>query len=220
MRSSRDREAHPLETVYLVEDDDDVRDSTSMLLRASGFTVEGFRDGDAFETALPADAAGCCVLDVRLPGRDGLALHQALTENGIGLPVIFITGHGDIPMAVRAVAAGALDFLEKPFDETALIDRIEKAFEIDRRRRSLDLAQAGIDARIERLTAREHDVLRLILDGRPNKVIAYELDVSIRTVEIHRANVMRKLECTTASDLVRTALSSTAYRNRIDVAER
>jgi len=209
----------PVETVYLVEDDDDVRDSTTMLLRASGLAVESFRDGDAFLAALSAEAAGCCVLDVRLPGRDGLAVHQAMLASGPALPVIFITGHGDIPMAVRAVAAGALDFLEKPFDEAALIERIERAFEVDRERRSKDIVQSGIDARMDRLTAREHDVLRLILDGRPNKVIAYELDVSIRTVEIHRSNLMRKLECTTASDLVRTALSSTAYRNKIAVSQ-
>lgn len=201
------------ERVILVDDDPDVRDSASLLLSTSGYAVEALDSAEALlERVIPEDR-GCLLLDVRLPGMSGLALQRTLRERGIRLPIVFISGHGDIPMAVEAVNAGALDFLEKPFDDNALIERIERALTLDREQSEHARAVASIEERIDSLTPRERDVMEEILRGKLNKVIAADLDLSIRTVEVHRARVLEKLHARNGSEMVRLVLSAPAYRD-------
>lgn len=192
--------------VYLVDDDPDVREAIAFLLEAEGIRVEAFGDPGQMLEAVDADARGCLLLDVRMPGMDGLALHQALKKRGVAMPALFISGHGDIPMAVRAVNAGALDFIEKPFDDEVLLERIAHAFELDARRSATDTETAEVRRRLAQLTPREHDVLRGIVAGKLNKQIADDLDISVRTVELHRGRVLEKLEAANAADLVRMVL--------------
>ena len=192
--------------VYLVDDDPDVREAIAFLLELEGYAVEPFGDPERMLETLDADARGCLLLDVRMPGMDGLALHQTLKKRGIAMPAVFISGHGDIPMAVRAVNAGALDFIEKPFDDEVLLERVGRAFELDARRSETEAEMAEVRRRLEQLTPRERDVLRGIVDGRLNKQIADDLDISVRTVELHRGRVLEKLEATNAADLVRMVL--------------
>jgi two-component system response regulator FixJ len=200
------------ERVILVDDDPDVRDAASLLLSTSGYAVEALDTAEALlDRVSPADR-GCLLLDVRLPGMSGLALQRTLRERGIRLPIVFISGHGDIPMAVEAVNAGALDFLEKPFDDDALLERIDRALALDREQSEHDQAVATIEERIDSLTPRERDVMEEILRGKLNKVIAADLDLSIRTVEVHRARVLEKLHARNGSELVRLVLSTPAYR--------
>ena len=194
--------------VYLVDDDRDVREAIEFLLEAEGVPVEAFENPGQILEALDARARGCLLLDVRMPGMDGLELHQALKKRGVAMPALFISGHGDIPMAVRAVNAGALDFIEKPFDDEVLLERISSAFEQDARRMASEREAAAVRRRLERLTPREHDVLRGIVAGKLNKQIAVDLDISVRTVELHRKRVLEKLEAANAADLVRKVLSS------------
>lgn len=201
------------ERVLLVDDDPDVRDAAALLLSTSGYEVEAFDSAETLlERVRPVDR-GCLVLDVRLPEMSGLALQRALHERGIRLPIVFISGHGDIPMAVEAVNAGALDFLEKPFDENALLERIERALQVDREQAGHTQAVALIEQRLESLTPREREVMEEILRGKLNKVIAADLDLSIRTVEVHRARVLEKLHVRNGSELVRQVLSTPAYRD-------
>ncbi len=195
-------------TVFVVDDEPDVRDAGRLLLRSVGHAVEIFDSADAFFEGCEPARAGCLVLDVRLPGMSGLKAQQALAGRGYALPVIFISGHGDIPMAVRAVQAGAVDFLEKPFSDQALLDRVEQALAADRARRGTEADRAEVAAGLESLTPREHEVLLKLLDGKVNKIIARELDVSTRTVEIHRARVLQKMGVDNASQLVRRVLAS------------
>lgn len=201
------------ERVILVDDDPDVRDAASLLLSTSGYTVESLESAEALLERVTAADRGCLLLDVRLPGMSGLALQRTLRERGIRLPIVFISGHGDIPMAVEAVNAGAMDFLEKPFDEDALLERIERAMEQDREHSEHAQAIASIEERIESLTPRERDVMEEILRGKLNKVIASDLDLSIRTVEVHRSRVLEKLHARNGSELVRLVLSTPAYRD-------
>lgn len=193
-------------TVYLVDDDPDVREAIAFLLEAEGIPTVTFGDPAQMLEAVDTRARGCLLLDVRMPGMDGLALHQALKKRGVAMPAVFISGHGDIPMAVRAVNAGALDFIEKPFDDEALLERIARAFELDRRRSASETETTEIRRRLERLTPRERDVLRGIVAGKLNKQIADNLDISVRTVELHRGRVLEKLEAANAADLVRMVL--------------
>lgn len=193
--------------VYLVDDDPDVRAAIAFLLEAESIPVEVFGDPGQMLDSVDASARGCLLLDVRMPGMDGLALHQALQKRGVAMPALFVSGHGDIPMAVRAVNAGALDFIEKPFDDEVLLERIARAFEVDARRRTTETETAEVRRRLERLTPRERDVLRGIVDGKLNKQIADDLDISVRTVELHRGRVLEKLDATNAADLVRMVLS-------------
>jgi FixJ family two-component response regulator len=194
-------------TVYLVDDDAEVRGAIEFLLAAEDMPVRSFDRPDAMLAALGPEHRGCLLLDVRLPGMDGLELHQRLMANGVTMPALFISGHGDIPMAVRAVNAGAMDFLEKPFDDTALLARIARAFEHDAEQARAALARAGLRERLDSLTPRERDVLDGIVAGRLNKQIADDLDISPRTVELHRGRVMEKLDAANAADLVRRVLS-------------
>jgi len=202
-----------IEHVYIVDDDPDVRDATSFLLATAGYpTVPLSGPEELLERVTPEDA-GCLVLDVRLPGMDGLKLQQALQERGIRMPIIFITGHGDIPMAVKAVNAGALDFLEKPLNDEALLDRIATAMESDRERRERDAARSDTDQRLQQLTPREREVMEGILAGKLNKVIAHELGSSVRTVEVHRARILDKLGARNGPELVRLVLATSSYRD-------
>ena len=180
--------------VSIVDDDADVRDSLQALLESAGFEVRSFDSARKVLDDPILAQSGCLIADIRMPDMDGLPLQEELVRRQIGLPVIVVTGHGDVPLAVRAMKAGAIDFMEKPLDDELLIDTIKRALSLDTEARSqASLAQAAKD-RIDLLTERERQVLERLVAGRQNKVIAYELDISPRTVEIHRANLMVKIQ--------------------------
>ena len=195
------------QTVFLVDDDEAVRDSLQTLLEAAGHRIRSFGSGSEFLTAMPVSEDGCLIIDVRMPGIGGLEVQERLRAEGIALPVIVITGHGDVPLAVRAMKAGAVDFVEKPFAEGAILAAIERALEIAMRKRETGSDVTDAEARLSPLTEREHEVLRLLVAGKQNKVIAYELGISPRTVEIHRARVMEKTRSRSLSELVRVAIA-------------
>jgi RNA polymerase sigma factor (sigma-70 family) len=195
-------------TVYIVDDDQAIRHAMELLMRSVGLDYEIFHSGDDFLKTYSNQRAGCLVLDIRMPGLGGLELQQKLNEMGSTLPVIFITGHGDVPMAVEAMQKGAVDFIQKPFRDQELLDRISEALKADQERRSAREEKAEVRHRIDKLTNRERQVLDLVVTGKPNKVIAYELGVSQRTVEIHRARVMEKMEAKSLADLVRMHMAA------------
>lgn len=201
--------------VYLVDDDADVRTAVSLLLKTEDFRVTAFPDAGELLAAVDDKTPGCLLLDVRLPDMDGLTLHRQLKARNVSMPVIFITGHGDIPMAVRAVNEGALDFLEKPFHDDALIDGVRQALALDAEQRADAAEMAQVEERLASLTPRERQVLDLLLDGQPNKLIARALDVSVRTVEIHRGHLMQKMGAKSASHLARLALACADYRDHL-----
>lgn len=192
--------------VYVVEDDDAVRDSLQLMLESVGHTVVPFASANAFLEAYDADLAGCLVLDIRMPGMNGMELQRKLNERNSILPIIFVTGHGDVPMAVEAMQQGATDFVQKPYREQELLEKITHAFAVDKENREGLQQRQVIAARLHSLTPRELDVLRLMVEGRANKVIAIDLDISQRTVEIHRARVMEKLEAHSLAHLVRMVM--------------
>lgn len=181
-------------TVFIVEDDAAVRDSLQLLLRLRGFAARGFASADAFLAGIGSNQGGCLLLDLRMPGKGGLELQAELLDRGLRLPVVVITAHGDVAAARAAFRAGAVDFLEKPLDEDALLSAIRAALERDRQRRRAERMQADVEARIARLTARERDVMWLAADGRKNREIAAALGLSPRTVEIYKAHMMEKLQ--------------------------
>jgi two-component system, LuxR family, response regulator FixJ len=193
-------------TVFVVDDDEAVRGSLKLLLRSIGLPVIAYPSAQDFLAAYRTEQAGCLILDIRMPGMSGLELQQQLNVRGAVIPVVFISGHGDIPMAVEAMQHGAFDFLQKPFRDQDLIDRIQKAMERDAasrdQLRQLGRTQEGFDS----LTAREREVLGLMVLGKQNKVMAGELGVSQRTVEIHRARVMEKMAARSLAQLVRMML--------------
>lgn len=195
-------------TVYIVDDDQAIRHAMEMLMRSVGLDYEIFHSGNDFLASHTNDRAGCLVLDIRMPGLGGLELQDKLNEMGSTLPVIFITGHGDVPMAVEAMQKGAVDFIQKPFRDQELLDRIGEAVKADQEKRTAREEQHAVRERIEKLTNREREVLDLVVTGKPNKVIAYELGVSQRTVEIHRARVMEKMEAKSLADLVRMHMAA------------
>lgn len=201
------------ELVFLVDDDHDVLDAVSFLLSTDGHRVETFSEPQGLLERVSGDDAGCLVLDVRLPHMNGLELQDRLRAQGVRMPIIFITGHGDIPMAVKAVNAGALDFLEKPFDDDQLLAIVGQGMAQDRERRAHERERAGIEQAIDSLTPREREVMEEILRGKLNKIIAADLDMSVRTVEVHRARVLEKLGARNGSDMVRLVLSSDRYRD-------
>ncbi|MFO8153986.1 response regulator transcription factor [Thioalkalivibrio sp.] len=203
---------HP--QVYLVDDDPDVRSAVSLLLKTEDFRVSAFEDANGLLGTVDERTPGCAVLDVRLPDMDGLSLQRELRRRGIRMPVIFITGHGDIPMAVRAVNEGALDFLEKPFHDDSLIEAVRHALVTDEDQRAGAAEMAQVEERLATLTPRERQVLEALLDGKPNKLIARDLDVSVRTVEIHRGNLMQKMGAKSASHLARLALACADFRDQ------
>lgn len=189
--------------VHVVDDDEAVRDSLSLLLDSVGLASAAYASAAAFLDAYDPQRHSCLVTDIRMPGLSGLELQQRLNDRRATIPVIFITGHGDVPMAVNAMKAGAVDFIQKPFRDQDLIDRIHKALEQDLERRSECEEIAQIRSRLKALTPRETEVMRRVVRGQANKVIALDLGVSQRTVELHRARVMRKLHMRSLADLVR-----------------
>lgn len=197
-----------MKRVYLVDDDDVVRDALAFLLRTRDLDPVCFASGDAFLDALNSGdvdtaQAGCVVLDVRMPGTSGLGVFDALRQRGLlqKLPVIFLTGHGDVPMAVSSLKGGAYDFLEKPFSDNDLVDRIEQAVVFSESQMAADIAQQSVHTRLESLTTREREVMDQILAGKYNKVIADDLGISMRTVEVHRARIFAKMGVRTAVEL-------------------
>jgi FixJ family two-component response regulator len=191
--------------VFVVDDDPSMRRSLESLLRSIGHDVRLFSSAQEFMQAERPEAPGCLVLDVRLPGMSGLTFQQELAKAGIALPVIFITGHGDVPMTVRAMKAGAAEFLTKPFDDQVLLDAIHAAIERDRARRRDAASLAALKVRYDELTQRERQVLKLVVAGRVNKQIAAELGLSLVTVKVHRGQVMRKMLAKSVAELVRMA---------------
>ena len=194
--------------IYVVDDDEAVRDSLSLLLEARGYTVRSFASAGEFLNAAPSLRAGVLIADIRMPGMDGLELQQRLTERGLFFPLIVITGHGDVPLAVRAMKAGALDFIEKPFAAEIILNSASAALDRLAEPREPNPLAADAAARLALLTPRERDVLEGLLAGLPNKSIAYDLAISPRTVEIHRARVMDKMGARSLSELVRLSLAA------------
>ncbi|WP_303284902.1 response regulator FixJ [Marinobacter sp. SS8-8] len=195
------------QTVYVVEDDEAVRDSLELLLKSDGKPVRPYKSATAFLKDYSDKMAGCIVLDIRMPGMDGMELQKKLNEKHSILPIIFVTGHGDVPMAVDAMKEGAVDFIQKPYREEALLEKIEAALKQDlEQRKSLDEKQEII-RRIKSLTPREHEIMDRMIAGQANKVIAIELEISQRTVEIHRSRVMHKMGTHSLAHLVRMVLS-------------
>jgi two-component system, LuxR family, response regulator FixJ len=190
--------------VYLVDDDEAIRDSLGLLLRSVGLDCEVYASALEFLGAYDPSRHCCLVADIRMPGLSGLELQQRLNEQRADVPVIFITGHGDVPMAVNAMKSGASDFIQKPFRDQDLIDRIHKALAKDRERRASRAEEDAIRERLATLTPRETEVMRRVVRGQANKVIALDLGVSQRTVELHRARVMRKLKMRSLAELVST----------------
>lgn len=195
----------PRDCVCVIDDDAEVRGAIGSLLRAGGYDVRLYEGTGAFLAAGEPQGPSCLVLDIRLSGENGLEFQEGLASRGIALPVIFITGHGDIPMTVRAMRAGAIDFLPKPFDDDQLLGAVSQALDADRTRRIEDAGSAGLKASYERLTPREKEVMGLVVTGLMNKQVAARLELSEITVKIHRGNVMRKLEAQSLADLVRMA---------------
>jgi len=193
-------------TVHVVDDDEAIRDSLTLLLGAAGFTAASYPSADAFLAAAP-QGPGCIVIDVRMPGMGGLELQEELARRGRRIPVIVMTGHAEVPLAVKAMKAGAVDFVEKPFEEQAMLAAIRRAFSLGLKTARAEAEGNEIGSRLAQLTPREREVLDALVAGKPNKIIAYELSISPRTVEIHRARVMDKMAARTLSDLVRMALS-------------
>ena len=196
------------QTVFIVDDDEAVRSSLKLLLKTLGVSAVAYASAPEFLAAFDASRAGCLVLDIRMPGMSGLELQQELNARGALLPIIFITGHGDVPMAVEAMQHGAMDFLQKPFRDQDLIDRINKALERDRIGRELLDNRARILSLIESLTPREREVLEQVTQGKINKVIAAEMGLSQRTVEIHRAHIMEKMGANSLAHLVRMVIDA------------
>ena len=194
--------------IYLVEKAGGLGRSAGYMLKTSGFAVEPFASGVEFLKEVEALAPGCILLDVRMPGMDGLEVQRALGERGITFPVIVLTGHGDVNVAVAAMKAGALDFIEKPFEKAVLLAALEEGFaQIERSDRGKARAAEAV-LRLNVLTVREHDVLEGLVRGFPNKTIAYDLGISARTVEIHRANLMTKLNVRSLSEALRIAFAA------------
>ena len=190
---------------FVIDDDPSMRRSLDTLLRSVGLDVHVFTSAQEFMGAVRPDAPGCLVLDVRLPGMSGLAFQQELVKAGIALPVIFLTGYGDVPMTARAMKAGAAEFLTKPFDEQVMLDAIHGAIERDRARRRDVASLTEVKARYSALTERERQVMKLVVEGRVNKQIAAELGLSLVTVKVHRGQVMRKMRAKSVPELVRMA---------------
>ena len=198
---------HLSSTVFIVDDDEAVRDSLRWLLEANGYRVRAYASGESFLEDYDASQIGVLIADVRMPGMSGLELQEQLIARNAPLPIVFITGHGDVPMAVSTMKKGAVDFLEKPFNESDLREIVARMLEQATQRVSKHQAQKDHEAMLARLTAREQQVLELIAAGRLNKQIAGDLNISIKTVEAHRANIMEKLEVTTVADLMKVALA-------------
>jgi FixJ family two-component response regulator len=196
-------EAEPI--VFVVDDDPSVRSSTERLVRSAGFKVKTFGSAKEFLESFRPEGPACLVLDVRLPGQSGLDLQRELTGSGVQIPIIFMTGHGDIPMSVRAMKAGAAEFLTKPYRKNDLLEAIRASIERDRASRKERLEAGALRQRYEQLTPREREVMALVVAGLLNKQIAGELATSERTIKFHRAHIMQKMEAESLAELVRMA---------------
>jgi FixJ family two-component response regulator len=192
--------------VFVIDDDQAVRDSLALLLKSMGQKARLFDSAQAFLDQYDPDMNGCMVLDIRMPGMSGVELQQRLKAMRCTIPVIFVTGHGDVPMAVEAMHQGAFDFIQKPFRDQELLDRINQALSWDQEHRSEDERRRSVEERFTSLTPREREVMDCVVRGLANKVIAMDLDLSQRTVEIHRARVMEKMNARSLADLVRMSL--------------
>ena len=199
--------------VFVTDDDASVREAIGFLLTAEGVDYMLCASATELLDEITPYHRGCILLDVRMPGLDGLQAQQVLNERGLRLPVIFISGHADVSTAVRAVQAGALDFLEKPFDDELLLEKIRNALDLDQTEWESEHERADIEQRIASLTPRERQVIEGIFEGKLNKIIADDLDISVRTVEIHRANALDKIGARNSSDMIRLVLSSRSYRD-------
>lgn len=210
-KSLQDINAEP--TVYVVDDDDAVRDALRVLLESMHIQVDAFASVQDFLDTYDPRMPGCLVLDIRLPRISGLELQEHLKRSGVHIPIIFISGHGNVSMAVRAMKAGAVDFLEKPFDDQMLLDSIQRAIEYDRQMRNESQWRVQILDRFKNLSRREEEVLHLLIQGLSNKLIAHEMGLSTKTVETHRAHIMRKLGVNSMAGLVWLALASGEYQD-------
>jgi FixJ family two-component response regulator len=197
-----------LTTIHIVDDDEAVRSSLRLLIRSVGLQAQAHASAHDFLAGYDRRQPGCLVLDVRMPGMSGLELQQELNRRGATIPVVFITGHGDVPMAVAAMQQGAFDFLQKPFRDQDLLDRVQGALARDAESRAGMAAHAEVLARLATLTPRETEVMQLVTHGKANKVIGADLGVSQRTVEIHRAHVMEKMGANSLAELVRMLLDA------------
>lgn len=193
-------------TVFVVDDDAAMRESLRFLVESVGLDVETFERAEDFLARYDPELPGCLILDVRMPEVSGLELQERLAEYGSGLPIIMVTGYGDVPMAVRAMRNGAVDFIEKPFSDQHLIDRVQEAIARDRLRRTERKGRESVARRVSTLSAREREVLDLVVTGKANKVIAHELGLSPKTVEVHRARLMKKLNVSSVAELVQLSL--------------
>ena len=195
------------QTMYVVDDDEAMRDSMTWLLEGEGYVVACFDSAESFLKARRDDMRGCLILDVRMPEMSGLELHEKLDALGSELPVIFVTGHGDVPMAVSALQRGACDFIEKPFHNEDLLSRIVRALELDAQLSARRQRNGAISHRLDQLTQRESEVMKLVVAGKLNKQIADELNISMKTVEAHRARVMEKMGVRTLAELVKAVVT-------------
>jgi len=199
---------HPASLVYVVDDDFSVRDSLTLFLNSAGLEVKSFESANAFLAAYDPQHPACLVLDIRMPGLDGLGLQNELNKESILLPVIFISGHAEVPDSARAFRSGALDFLEKPFDNKTLLERIREALNKDVAIRRQQQKKRLLEERLNALTARENDVLMLILNNHSNKEAARILGISHRTVDVHRAKIMEKMQAANLAELIRMMMES------------
>ena len=199
------------ETVFVVDDDQAMRKSLKWLIESVGMQVESYASADEFIRNYYPGRSGCLLLDVRMPGMSGLDLQEQFIRQNIKIPIIIITGHGDVPMAVRAMKAGAVDFIEKPFNDEFLLDSIRKALALDVQQRTFQAQRAEIATRLAHLTPREHEVMDMVTNGKSNKEIANQLGVSTKTVEAHRARVMEKMEASSLAELVRMVMAANVY---------
>ncbi len=190
-------------TVHVIDDDGAIRDSLAWLLGSRGLAASTWPSAEAFLAGHDPAAPGCLVLDIRMEGMSGIELFDALSAAGSALPVIFLTGHGDVPLAVSALKKGAFDFVEKPFNDNQLVDLVIEALRRDQARRSARAAEAGVAARLDSLTSREREVMAGVLRGEPNKAIADDLGLAVRTVEVHRARLFEKMGVRSAVELAR-----------------
>jgi FixJ family two-component response regulator len=205
MVESTSQVTQDMETIFVVDDDPSLRESLTVLLEDEGYSVQACASGAALFECCDAASAGCAILDIGMPDMDGLALQQAMVKRGINLPVIFLTGHADVPRAVQALKAGALDFLEKPISSTALLERVRAALAHGAASREEDRRRLRLGERLGRLTPRELEIMTLVVRGRSSKDIGRQLDISFRTVEGHRRRVAEKMRARTLAELVEMA---------------
>ncbi|MGD9786955.1 MAG: response regulator transcription factor [Sulfuricellaceae bacterium] len=194
-------------TVFVVDDDDALRDSILWLLESIGLSAEMYPSASDFLKACNPERSGCLLLDVRMPGMSGMELLERLKANNVLLPVIIITGHGDVPMAVRAIKSGALDFIQKPFNGQDLLDRVQYALKLDQENRLKRSEISHLRAHFDTLTPREREIMEHVTAGKSSKIIARDLGISAKTVDIHRANIMKKLQVHSVADLIQTKLA-------------